>query len=120
MSTHQVVSPEQWLAARKALMDKEKAFTRLRDELAVERRALPWVRIEKSYVFDSDAGKRTLADLFGSNSQLIVYHFMFHPDWEAGCKSCSFWAVRYKSGNRTSQGARCHPGRDLTRAACTH
>ena len=95
MSTHQVVSSEQWLAARKAFMDKEKDFTRLRDELAAERRALPWVRIDKSYVFDSDEGKRTLADLFGGKSQLIVYHFMFHPEWEAGCKSCSFWADTY-------------------------
>jgi predicted dithiol-disulfide oxidoreductase (DUF899 family) len=66
MSTHQVVSPQQWLAARKALMDKEKDFTRLRDELSAERRALPWVRIDKSYVFDSDEGKRSLADLFSA------------------------------------------------------
>jgi predicted dithiol-disulfide oxidoreductase (DUF899 family) len=95
MTTHQVVSNEQWLAQRKALLDKEKAFTRLRDELSAERRALPWVKVEKNYVFDSDKGKVSLADLFDGKSQLIVYHFMFHPDWDAGCKSCSFWADTY-------------------------
>jgi predicted dithiol-disulfide oxidoreductase (DUF899 family) len=95
MNTHRVVSNEQWLAQRKALLDKEKAFTKLRDELSAERRALPWVRVEKNYVFDSDKGKISLADLFEGKSQLIVYHFMFHPDWEAGCKSCSFWADTY-------------------------
>jgi predicted dithiol-disulfide oxidoreductase (DUF899 family) len=95
MSAHAVVSADQWLAQRKALLDKEKAFTRLRDELSEARRALPWVKVDKTYVFDSDAGPVTLADLFGGNSQLIVYHFMFHPDWDAGCKSCSFWADTY-------------------------
>ena len=95
MTTHRVVSNEQWLAQRKALLDKEKAFTRLRDELGAERRALPWVRVEKNYMFDSDKGKVSLTDLFEGKSQLIVYHFMFHPDWEAGCKSCSFWADTY-------------------------
>ncbi len=95
MNTHQVVSGEQWLAQRKSLLDKEKAFTRMRDELSEARRALPWVKVEKSYVFDSDRGKVTLADLFEGKSQLIVYHFMFHPDWDAGCKSCSFWADTY-------------------------
>jgi predicted dithiol-disulfide oxidoreductase (DUF899 family) len=95
MSTHQVVSNEQWLAQRKALLDKEKAFTRMRDELSAARRELPWVKVEKTYVFDSNEGKVTLADLFEGKSQLIVYHFMFHPDWDAGCKSCSFWADTY-------------------------
>ena len=95
MSTHQVVSSEQWLAARKAFMDKEKDFTRLRDELAAERRALPWVKIDKRYVFDSDEGKRTLADLFGGKSQLIVYHFMLGPGWVQGCPSCSFLADHF-------------------------
>lgn len=95
MTAHQVVSGEQWLAKRKALLDKEKAFTKLRDELSAERRALPWVKVDKNYVFDSDKGKVSLADLFDGKSQLIVYHFMFHPDWDAGCKSCSFWADTY-------------------------
>jgi predicted dithiol-disulfide oxidoreductase (DUF899 family) len=95
MSAHQVVSNEQWLAKRKALLDKEKAFTRLRDEISAARRELPWVKVEKTYVFDADDGKVTLADLFEGKSQLIVYHFMFHPDWDAGCKSCSFWADTY-------------------------
>ena len=96
MTTHQVVSNEQWLAQRKALLDKEKAFTKLRDELSAERRDLPWVRVGKNYMFDSDRGKVSLADLFDGKSQLIVYHFMFHPDWDAGCKSCSYWADNYE------------------------
>src|SRR6516162_11335333 len=95
MTAHQVVSNEQWLRQRKTLLDREKAFTKLRDELSAERRALPWVKVEKTYVFDSDQGKRSLTDLFAGKSQLIVYHFMFHPDWDAGCKSCSFWADTY-------------------------
>lgn len=95
MTAHQVVSGEQWLAKRKALLDKEKAFTKLRDELSAERRALPWVKVDKNYVLNSDKGKVSLADLFDGKSQLIVYHFMFHPDWDAGCKSCSFWADTY-------------------------
>jgi predicted dithiol-disulfide oxidoreductase (DUF899 family) len=92
MSAHQVVSPQQWLAARKALMHKEKAFTRMRDELSAERRALPWVKVEKPYVFETDTGKVTLVDLFGGKSQLIVYHFMFHPDDSVGCPHCSIRA----------------------------
>src|SRR6516162_2432353 len=95
MTAHQVVSNEQWLRQRKTLLDREKAFTKLRDELSAERRALPWVKVEKTYVFDSDQGKRSLTDLFAGKSQLIVYHFMFHPYWDAGCKSCSFWADTY-------------------------
>jgi predicted dithiol-disulfide oxidoreductase (DUF899 family) len=84
-----VVSPLEWLAARKELLEKEKAFTRQSDALAAERRNLPWVKVEKEYVFDTPGGKKTLADLFEGRSQLIVYHFMFGPDWEAGCPSCS-------------------------------
>jgi predicted dithiol-disulfide oxidoreductase (DUF899 family) len=95
MTTHQVVSGEEWLAARRKLLAREKEFTRLRDELSRERRALPWERVAKPYVFQSAAGKETLADLFGGRSQLVVYHFMFGPDWEAGCKSCSFWADNF-------------------------
>src|SRR4029077_5136115 len=85
-----VVSREEWLAARKQLLAKEKKLTRERDAVATERRQLPWVRVEKNYVFDSPSGKKTLADLFAGKSQLIVYHFMFGPDWQEGCPSCSF------------------------------
>ncbi|HUN49852.1 MAG TPA: thioredoxin family protein [Candidatus Sulfotelmatobacter sp.] len=95
MEEHQVVSAGEWLEARKALLAREKEFTRLRDELSRARRALPWVRVEKEYVFAGPHGSLTLADLFAGRRQLIVYHFMFGPDWEAGCKSCSFWADNY-------------------------
>src|SRR6266478_5304462 len=95
MTTHRVVTPQEWLAARRQLLEKEKAFTRARDELSHERRGLPWERVEKTYVFDTPGGRETLADLFAGRSQLIVYHFMFAPDWEAGCKSCSFWADNF-------------------------
>jgi predicted dithiol-disulfide oxidoreductase (DUF899 family) len=89
---HAVVSREEWLAARVALLAKEKELTRRRDELSRERRALPWVRVDEPYVFEVRAGRKTLADLFGRRSQLLVYHFMFAPEWDAGCKHCSFWA----------------------------
>jgi predicted dithiol-disulfide oxidoreductase (DUF899 family) len=92
---HQVVSPEQWIASRKALLRKEKQFTKLRDELSRERRQLPWEKIEKRYVFEGPDGRQTLADLFDGRSQLIVYHFMFGPGWEAGCPSCSFLADHF-------------------------
>src|SRR5579863_2798848 len=87
-----VVPSAEWVAARKELLRKEKEFTRLRDELSRERRALPWERVEKNYVFDGPRGKETLADLFGGRSQLIVYHFMFGPGWKEGCPSCSYLA----------------------------
>jgi predicted dithiol-disulfide oxidoreductase (DUF899 family) len=90
--SHTVVSREDWLKARRALLAREKAFEQTRDALTAERMALPWVRLDKDYVFDTDAGKKSLADLFDGRSQLIVYHFMFHPDWEAGCPGCSFMA----------------------------
>lgn len=92
MTTHPVVSPEQWALARRALLAREKAFIALRDQLSQARRDLPWERVEASYLFESARGRETLASLFGAHSQLIVYHFMFAPEWEAGCKSCSFWA----------------------------
>lgn len=92
MDPHKVVSPDAWLAERKALLVKEKALTRARDELARERRALPWVKIEKTYLFDGPQGKETLAELFRGRSQLVVQHFMFGPDWEEGCVGCSFGA----------------------------
>ena len=92
---HPVVSHEQWLAARTALLAKEKAFTHARDDLTRARRALPWERVQKAYVFDGPNGKETLAELFAGRSQLLVYHFMFAPDWTDGCKHCSFWADHY-------------------------
>ncbi|HEV3422037.1 MAG TPA: thioredoxin family protein [Candidatus Acidoferrum sp.] len=84
-----IATPAEWLAARKALLKKEKELTHLRDALAVERQALPWVRVEKKYLFDTPAGKKSLADLFDGRSQLAVYHFMFGPEWPEGCPSCS-------------------------------
>lgn len=90
MKHNRIVSQDEWLAARKQHLSKEKEFTRLRDELSRQRRELPWVKVEKPYVFDGPNGKETLADLFAGRSQLIVYHFMFGPGWEQGCPSCSF------------------------------
>jgi predicted dithiol-disulfide oxidoreductase (DUF899 family) len=89
---HSVVSRDQWIAERKKLLAREKELTRLHDEIARERRALPWVRIEKNYVFDTPEGRRTLADLFAGRRQLLVQHFMFGPGWEQGCPSCSYMA----------------------------
>jgi predicted dithiol-disulfide oxidoreductase (DUF899 family) len=97
MANHQIVSQEEWLVARKELLAKEKELTRLRDQLSQQRRALPWVKVEKEYVFDGPNGKETLAELFAGRSQLLVYHFMFDPSWEEGCKSCSFWADNYNN-----------------------
>src|ERR1035438_7253329 len=90
-----VTSPAQWLAARKELLAKEKEFTRLRDEISRQRRELPWEQVEKKYVFDGPGDKETLADLFDGRSQLIVYHFMFGPDWVEGCQSCSLLADHF-------------------------
>jgi predicted dithiol-disulfide oxidoreductase (DUF899 family) len=90
-----IVSSEEWLAARKEHLAKEKEFTRLRDQLSQQRRALPWVKVNKEYVFDGPNGPETLADLFEEKSQLIVYHFMYGPDWTEGCPSCSFWADNF-------------------------
>ncbi|TFH88568.1 DUF899 domain-containing protein [Billgrantia azerbaijanica] len=97
MSPHEltpsgIVSRDEWLIARKELLAREKELTRLRDELSAKRRALPWVKIEKAYVFDTLEGRKTLAELFAGRSQLIVHHFMFGPGWEAGCIGCSFTA----------------------------
>ena len=89
---HKIVSRDEWLAARKAHLKSEKALTRMRDLVAAERRALPWVKVEKEYVFDTTEGKKTLADLFGNNSQLIVHHFMWRHDLDQGCVSCSLEA----------------------------
>lgn len=92
MENHKVVLRKEWLAARKAHLTKEKEFTRLRDELSQQRRELPWVKVDKEYIFDGPNGKETLADLFDGRRQLVVYHFMFGPGWEEGCPSCSFLA----------------------------
>jgi predicted dithiol-disulfide oxidoreductase (DUF899 family) len=105
---HRVVSRDDWLAARRQLLNQEKEFTRRRDELSAERRELPWVRVDKDYVFDTPDGKATLGDLFDGRSQLMVYHFMFGPDWEQGCPSCSFVSDHI-------DGANWHlPHRDVT------
>jgi predicted dithiol-disulfide oxidoreductase (DUF899 family) len=92
---HAVVSHKQWLSARTAFLKKEKEFTRLRDKLSRQRQELPWEKVDKSYLFDGPSGKETLPQLFGKRSQLIVYHFMFDPSWDAGCKHCSFWADNF-------------------------
>ena len=94
---HKIVSQDEWLAARKALLAKEKEFTKARDELSAARRSLPWVKVEKPYAFQGPDGLQTLADLFDGRSQLVVYHFMFAPDWDAGCPHCSRWADNFNS-----------------------
>ncbi len=92
---HRIVSDQEWLAARKELLEEEKKFQAARDELANKRRALPWRAVKAEYVFETEHGRKSLAELFGAATQLLVYHFMFHPEWDAGCKSCSFWADTY-------------------------
>lgn len=95
MTEPRIVGTEDWLAARRALLEREKELTRLRDAVAAERRALPWRRIEKDYVFDAPDGGVSLADLFDGRGQLLVYHFMYGPDYREGCPSCSFWADNF-------------------------
>jgi len=95
MERHKVVSREEWLAARRQLLAEEKEFTRLRDRLSERRRALPWERVDKGYVFEGPDGRQSLAEVFGGRSQLVVYHFMFAPDADVPCKSCSFWADNF-------------------------
>ena len=92
---HKVVSQEEWITKRKELLKREKEYTRLRDELARERQQLPWVEIKKQYKFDGPNGTETLSDLFAGKKQLVMYHFMFQPDWGEGCKGCSFQADHY-------------------------
>jgi predicted dithiol-disulfide oxidoreductase (DUF899 family) len=92
MEQPKVVSQAEWIAARKELLAKEKNLTRQRDALAEERRKLPWVKVDKKYVFETASGKKTLAELFGGKTQLAIYHFMLGPDWEQGCPSCSLLA----------------------------
>jgi predicted dithiol-disulfide oxidoreductase (DUF899 family) len=95
MHKHKAVSQDEWNTKRKELLKKEKELTRLRDQLAKERQELPWVEIKKQYTFDGPKGTETLADLFAGKSQLVMYHFMFQPDWNEGCKGCSFQADHY-------------------------
>jgi predicted dithiol-disulfide oxidoreductase (DUF899 family) len=103
-----VVSEAEWQVARKDLLTREKELTRLRDEVSRHRRELPWVKVDKEYIFDGPDGKEALADLFEGRSQLIVYHFMFAPGWDEGCKSCSYLADHF-------DGANWHlPHRDVT------
>jgi predicted dithiol-disulfide oxidoreductase (DUF899 family) len=92
---HKVVSQNEWIEARKAFLAKEKEFTHLRDQLSQQRRELPWHQVDKEYVFEGPNGKETLSELFAKKSQLIIYHFMFHPDWDEGCPHCSFWADNF-------------------------
>ncbi len=94
-AAHAVVSPKEWLAARKKLLQQEKDFTRQRDALSAARRALPWVKVDKDYVFEGPQGQASLAELFAGNSQLIVYHFMLGPGWGEGCMSCSYLADHF-------------------------
>jgi predicted dithiol-disulfide oxidoreductase (DUF899 family) len=94
---HTIVSQDEWMKSRKELLTKEKEFTHARDQLNQTRRDFPWVRVDKEYVFDGPNGKQTLSELFSGKSQLIVYHFMYGPDWEAGCPSCSFWADNFNN-----------------------
>jgi predicted dithiol-disulfide oxidoreductase (DUF899 family) len=98
-SKHPVVSREQWLMARKAHLAREKELTRLRDRVSAERRTLPWVKVDKAYVFDGPDGKETLSQLFGRNSQLIVYHFMWRWDLDQGCSGCSFLSDHIDGAN---------------------
>src|SRR5437879_10105109 len=92
---HKVVAHDAWLEARKQFLVREKEFTRLRDQLSQARRDLPWERVDKRYVFEGPNGQETLAELFDGRSQLIVYHFMFPPEWEEGCPHCSRWADNF-------------------------
>jgi predicted dithiol-disulfide oxidoreductase (DUF899 family) len=94
-----IVSREDWIEARKKLLAEEKAHMRRGDEIAAARRALPWVRIDKTYVFETERGRKDLAELFDGRSQLITYHFMYQPGWEAGCKACSFLADHFDGAN---------------------
>jgi len=96
---HKVVTEKEWLAARKRLLVKEKQFSKARDQMNRERRALPWVKIDKEYIFQSQDGPVTLRELFGGKRQLITYHFMFGPGWKEGCPHCSFWADHYDGVN---------------------
>jgi predicted dithiol-disulfide oxidoreductase (DUF899 family) len=117
MQPHKIVSREEWTAARQALLTHEKQLTRARDRLSAERRELPWVKVEKNYVFDGPNGKETLADLFGGRSQLIVNHFMLAPGWKEGCIGCSFGADKCAGRAGASGATRRRLCRGIARAA---
>src|SRR5262245_7212224 len=95
MTPPRIVSHQEWLEAQRTHLAREKELTRLRDELAAERRTLPWERVDKAYSFEGPEGRLSLGDLFGGHGQLVIYHFMLGPDWNEGCPSCSFWADNY-------------------------
>ena len=95
LDNHKVVSESEWIESRKELLKKEKEFTVLRDQLSQQRRDLPWVQVNKEYVFDGPNGKQTLSELFDGRSQLVIYHLMYDPTWDAACPSCSFWADNF-------------------------
>jgi predicted dithiol-disulfide oxidoreductase (DUF899 family) len=96
---HRIVTQDEWITARKELLKKEKELTRLNDELSRQRRQLPWVKVDKSYIFSGTEGKVWLSDLFEGRSQLVIYHFMFAPEWEEGCQGCSFLADHIDGAN---------------------
>ena len=100
MPQHKIVSEKEWLAARRKLLAKEKEFSKIRDELTSARQALPWQKVKEDYAFESSEGKFALSELFAGKSQLIIYHFMFAPGWQEGCKLCSFWADQYDTINQ--------------------
>ncbi len=100
MNQHPTVSQEQWIAARKELLNKEKELANLQDEVSRQRRELPWVKVEKEYIFETPEGRKTLSELFNGNSQLVVYHFMFGPGWKAGCVGCSFFSDHVDGANQ--------------------
>ncbi len=99
LATHSQVNWEEWLDARRTFLEKEKELSRLNDELAARRRALPWLKIEKEYLLDTPVGKKSLRDLFAERSQMIVYHFMFGPGWKEGCDGCSFLSDHFDGAN---------------------
>ena len=120
MEQPRIVTRDEWLAARRDLLIKEKAMTRAKDALSAERRRLPMVKVDKAYVFDAPSGRKTLAELFDGRSQLIVYHFMMGPDWAEGCASCSFLADHIDAAVRAPRAPRRHAHRGLARAAREH
>ncbi len=103
MNEQLIVSKEEWLVARLELMKLEKEFTQMRDQLSRQRRELPWVEVSSNYVFQTPEGEAALSELFNGKSQLAIYHFMFGPDWEEGCPSCSFWADSYNGNSEHLQ-----------------
>ncbi len=95
MTQHTIVSRDEWVSARKELLEEEKSFSKARDALAAKRREMPWTLVDKPYVFETEEGEKSFSDLFDGRSQLIVQHFMFGPDWKEGCPSCSFWGDNF-------------------------